>query len=83
LTVTARGRALVAAHEREREKTMERALTGLSAAESERVAAALEAAIGVLVRTGAQAGDICLHCDALSSPHCVMRGLGHRCPAQC
>jgi hypothetical protein len=45
-----------------------------------RLAEELEAAIELLLRSEADLDHLCLHCNALAAPGCLMQGHGRRCP---
>ena len=82
LFLTARGRALVESHESQKAARLERILSGLPAPERQRIAEGLEAAIDLLLRDEPEHMDLCLHCGAHASPHCVLRQHGLQCPTE-
>lgn len=82
LLLTPRGRAFVERYERLKAGRLERMLASIPAADSRRIAAGLEAAIELLLRAEPERLDLCLHCGAHASPHCVMRKHGMRCPTE-
>jgi DNA-binding MarR family transcriptional regulator len=82
LRVTARARRLIAAHDRARAAAAARLAASVSSADRELISTGLEGALGMLLAAGAEADDLCLHCDALRSPACVRLVRGRACPVR-
>lgn len=76
LTVTAKGRALIAQYEKTKAQRLLELMRGENVGE---IAAGLEKAIGVLIRERVVAGNPCLGCGAYYSRDCMVRAHGFAC----
>jgi DNA-binding MarR family transcriptional regulator len=82
LRLTARGHALVRKHDALKRERLERMLEALPMLRQIAIAEGLEGAIELLLKADPLVVDMCLHCGVHSSPHCVMRRHGMRCPTE-
>ncbi len=80
LTLTARGATLVRSEMELEASRMERFLALTPEPRRRALAQGLEEAIELLLRADPTQIDLCLHCTALSAPHCELRHHGLRCP---
>ncbi|MBK9388000.1 MAG: MarR family transcriptional regulator [Planctomycetes bacterium] len=82
LEVTALGRRLARAHDERKLRLLERVLADTSTENRRAIQAGLAAAVELLLQAETKQLDLCLHCGAHESPHCLMRRHGHRCPTE-
>lgn len=82
LTISARGRALVKKHDAHKAARIEKMLSSLPAHKRKAIAEGLEGAIELLLHADPALIDMCLHCGAHASPHCVMMRHGLSCPTE-
>jgi DNA-binding MarR family transcriptional regulator len=80
LQATERGLAFVERHRAAVGARMDVLLAGLSPVRRKRLAEDLEATIELLLRSEAELDHLCLHCNALAAPGCLMHSHGRRCP---
>jgi DNA-binding MarR family transcriptional regulator len=82
LSLTAKGAALVRNETKLEASRMEGFLARVPEPRRRVLAQGLEEAIELLLSADPTQIDLCLHCTALSSPHCELRRHGLRCPTE-
>lgn len=80
LRVTPRGRAFVERHREAVGERMDALLAGVPPARRLRLADELEAALDLLLHSETRIDPLCLHCNALGAPGCLMSSHGRACP---
>lgn len=80
LFVTPKARDLVRRYEAEKRRKLDPLLRSLPPEKRDGLLQGLESAIDLLLTERPGLPDLCLHCGVYSSPGCVMKQHGHRCP---